>query len=147
MGIRLKKLKIYFRKCYDPYNDLVQHYNTTLSQFVCDLVLVLVHGFNPIGYELLYSWFHGVLRDHIMRSLLFPDTYSHTWVFSSVRVVLSVHLFPALSWLWTNDIWLTDDGRLFPSILSTLVHRVWHCCQRIYLYHEHLWNQCTKKQL
>ena len=25
-------------------------------------------------------------------------------------------LFPDLSWLWTNDIWLTDDGRLFPSL-------------------------------
>ena len=38
-GYTLEKLKIYFRKCYGRYNDLVQHYNTPLSQFVCDLVL------------------------------------------------------------------------------------------------------------
>ena len=29
---------------------------------------------------------------------------------------LKIHLFPALSWLWTNGIWLTDDGRLFTSL-------------------------------
>ena len=33
------KLKIYFRKFYGQYNNLVQHYNTPLSQFLCGLVL------------------------------------------------------------------------------------------------------------
>ena len=31
------------------------------------------------------------------------------------RVVLSVTFIPWVSWLWTNDIWLTDDRRLYPS--------------------------------
>ena len=38
-GYTLEKLKIYFRKFYGRYNDLLQHYNTPLSQFLCDLVL------------------------------------------------------------------------------------------------------------
>ena len=40
-GYTLEKLKIYFRKFYDRYNDLVQHYNIPLSQFLCDQVLTL----------------------------------------------------------------------------------------------------------
>ena len=56
------------------------------------------------------------VHDHSRRSLLFRSTYSHTWVFLSVPVVLSVTFIPGLSWLWTNDILLTDDGRLFPSL-------------------------------
>ena len=38
-GSTLEKLKIYFRKCYGLYNDLVKNYNTPLSQILCDLVL------------------------------------------------------------------------------------------------------------
>ena len=38
-GYTLEKLKIYFRKFFGRYNDLLQHYNTPLSQFLCDLVL------------------------------------------------------------------------------------------------------------
>ena len=39
------------------YNDLVQHYNTALSQFLCDLFLC---WFDLTGYDWLCSWFHGV---------------------------------------------------------------------------------------
>ena len=35
----LEQLKLYFRKFYDRYNDLLQHSNTPLLQFLCDLVL------------------------------------------------------------------------------------------------------------
>ena len=38
-GYTLEKLKIYFRKFYGRYSDLVQHYNTYISQFLCDLFL------------------------------------------------------------------------------------------------------------
>ena len=38
------------------------------------------------------------VRGHSMRSLLFPGTYSHTWVFTSVRVVFTRLVF------WQIDI-------------------------------------------
>ena len=38
-GYMLEKLKIYFRRFYGRYNNLVKHYNTPLSQLLCDLVL------------------------------------------------------------------------------------------------------------
>ena len=47
------------------YNDMLQHYNTPLSQFVCDLVLgwCMLHTmytrFDLNGYDGLYYWFHG----------------------------------------------------------------------------------------
>ena len=58
-GYTLEKLKIYFRNFYGRYNDLLQQYNTSLSQFVCDLVLLwcvfTYTGFDLIGYDWLYS--------------------------------------------------------------------------------------------
>ena len=94
-GVIKDELKIYFRKLYGRYNDLVhvQHYNTPLSQFLCDLVLCWCVLHTPdltppdiTGYTLestAGAW-------HIRWRLLFPGPYSHTWVFPSVCVVLSV---------------------------------------------------------
>ena len=42
-GYTLEKLKIYFRKFYGRYNDLVQHFNTALSQFDIFLCLCGLH--------------------------------------------------------------------------------------------------------
>ena len=47
-------------------------------------------------------------------NLLFPGTYSHTWVFLSARVVLSVTLIPGF--VVIMDSRLMDDGRLFSSL-------------------------------
>ena len=61
-GYTLEKLKIYFRKFYGRYNDLIQHYNTPFTVFVWTsllLMCVAYPGFNPTGYDWLYSWFHG----------------------------------------------------------------------------------------
>ena len=53
------------------------------------------------------------VRGNIRWSLLSKGTYSHTWVFPSVRFVLSV-LFPRLlDWLIVLD-WRATDGYFLP---------------------------------
>ena len=69
--------------------DTIIYYNITpISQYGWPsplLMCVLKYiGFDVTGYDWL----------HFKWSLLFPGTYSHTWVFPSVRVVLYVVLIP-----------------------------------------------------
>ena len=108
-----EKMKIYCRIYFSRYNDLLQHYNTPLSQFVCDLILCWCVLHTPdltppdmTGYTL--------------------DSVAGAWP-QKVKFTLPEHLFIlgfswvcclecALSWLWTNGFRLTDDGRLFPSL-------------------------------
>ena len=82
------------------------------------LMCVTYTGFDPTGYDLLYSWFHGgcvatVGEVYPSRTPILTLVFSRVFVLSWVHVY---HLFTALSWLWTYDIWLTDDGRLFSSL-------------------------------
>ena len=41
-------------------------------------------------------------------------------VFGIVKII-----FPTLSSLWTNDFWLPDGGRLFPSVYLDLIFGIW----------------------
>ena len=66
--------------------------------------------------------------EHSMWSLLFPGTYSHTWVFPSIRIVFSVTFIPGLFVHWTNDFRLRNNGRLLPS-LYFVVYASWNKCQ------------------
>ena len=63
---------------------------------------------------------------HSMCNVLSPGTYSHTWVFPSVRVVLSVTCIPGFVMIMDyNDIWLTVDGWLSTSLyFFTTIHSV-----------------------
>ena len=90
--------------------------------FLC----VTYTGFDLTEYDWLYVWFHGgcVATSGEVYSFRAPI---HTHGFSRVSVLSWVrHLFPALSWLWTNDIWLTDDGRLFPSLYLNYIKEYFH---------------------
>ena len=59
------------------------------------------------------------LSRHIFSNLGFPAYFC----------CLVFVLFPALSWLWTTDIWLTNDVRLFPSVYLWQHYRrfMWPC--------------------
>ena len=96
-GYTIEKLKIYFRKFYRRYNDLLQHYNTPLSQSWCDLIFCWCVLHTPdltspdmTGYTVdstVGAWTHQVkftLPGHLFTHLGFP----------SVRVVFSVTFIP-----------------------------------------------------
>ena len=102
------------------------------------LICVTYTGFDITEYDWLLHVYilliPGWVRGHRRLSLLFPGTYSHIWVFPTVRVSWLWHLFPALLCLWTNDFRLTDCRRLFPSLyflsqiflkLDIAKHKIW----------------------
>ena len=67
------------------------------------------------------------------RSSCHFGTYSHTWVSPSVRVVLSVTLFPVLLCLRTNAFRLADEGRSFLSyIYDCNIHFTFVLCFRLF---------------
>ena len=83
------------------------------------LMCVTYPVFYPTGYDCcLYSLIPQRARVHSRWSLLYPGTYSHTWVFC---VVLSVTFIPGF--VMVMDKWYLIDGWLFPSflILSTRI--------------------------
>ena len=120
----LEKMKIYFRKFYGRYSDLLQHYNTPLSQFLSDLVLCLCVsyiGIDLTGYDWLYSWSHGGCVSKADEVYLSCATI-HTLGFSEVPVVSWVcNIYSRLCHDYgLNDIWLTDYELLFPSLYMYL---------------------------
>ena len=97
--------------------DTMIWYNTTspFAVFVWPSPMLVCVTYT--GYDWLYAWFHGgacplqvtfTLPGHLFIHLGFPE-----------RPCCLESLFPALLCLWNNDIWLTDDGRLFPSFIFT----------------------------
>ena len=86
----LEKMKIYFRKFYGRYYELLQHYNTSLSQFLCDQSSVDMRYINRIWRHLIWLVILLIprrLRGHIGWTLLLLGTYSHTLVFLRIRAV------------------------------------------------------------
>ena len=103
--------KIYFRKIYSRYNDLLQHYNTPLSHFMCDLVPCWCALYTPdmTGYTLdstAVTW---------LQQVTLTRAFINTLGFSRVSVLSWMwHLFQALLFLWTNHGFrFTEGGRLF----------------------------------
>ena len=75
-----------------------------------------------LSIEYLIKCAYGLLliplraRGNIRRSLLYPGTYSHTWVFPSVPVVLSVIITPDL-FLFMGELFSITGWRTVISFL------------------------------
>ena len=99
-----------------PLKKIEEHYDYSLSQFLCDVVLCWCVLHTPY-----IIWLVILLNpQRIWATTSEVDSFRatiHTLGFSRVSVLSWVwHLFPALLSLWTDGFRLTDDGRLFPSL-------------------------------
>ena len=92
-GYTIEKFKIYFRKFYGRYNDLVQYSPFAICVWpivdVCHIPRTCPHRI-----WLIIPLVPPRVSGHSSRSILFLGTYSYTWVFPSVRVVLGATFIP-----------------------------------------------------
>ena len=118
-----------FRKFDGRYNDLVQYYNTPLSQF-------FVWPSPLFTVDMCYisrTWPHRIwlvilliprrMRGNNMRSLLFPGTYSDTWVFPECSCCLGCSIFipgfvMIMDYCYLINVWRAVISFLIPYLCS-----------------------------
>ena len=90
--------------------SIKKHYNTLISQFVCDPTLYLTSP-DMAGYTLKIPRWCVATAGEVYSS----QAPTHTF-FARIRVVLDVAFIPFVICSRTNDFRLTNDGRLFSSL-------------------------------